>query len=296
MKLLDFGSVNIDHVYQLPHLVREGETVHSLRYEKNAGGKGMNQAVALAKAGCTVHFAGAIGPDGETLRQELADLGVGVEHLRTLPMPTGHALIQVDAQGRNAIILYGGANEGITPDFIRATLEKFSAGDWLLMQNEIACGETLLRGAKARGMQVALNPSPMTAALRAWPLEQVDWFLLNEIEGGDMTGEREPEKILDAMLRRYPACHIVLTLGAQGAYYADAGVRHFQPAFPVKAVDTTAAGDTFTGFFLQAILAGKGPRRALLEAARASAIAVGRAGAGVSIPTRAEVDAALAEN
>ena len=142
-------------------------------------------------------------------------------------------------------------------------------------------------------MRVILNPSPISPALLDWPLEKVEWLILNEIEGGDITGKSSPEEMLDELLRRYPACHVVLTLGAEGSVYADGAQRLRQAAIPTEAVDTTAAGDTFTGYFIRAILAGKSIRESLLTASHAASIAVSRPGAGRSVPAQAEVRAAM---
>ena len=292
MKMLVFGSMNIDHVYRMPHLVRAGETLSSSVYQRNPGGKGLNQAIALARAGMDVHFAGAIGRDGLFLRDYLATFGVDTSLVRVLEEPTGHAIIQLDEAGQNAIVLYGGANQQMTEESIRDTLAGFGAGDCILLQNEINLLEEIIRQAKAKGMQVILNPSPMSDALPPL-LPLVDWLILNEVEGEDVTDCREPDAMLDALLNRCPDCRVVLTLGVQGAMYADRTRRCFQPAFPVQAVDTTAAGDTFTGFFFRWVLGGGTVEEALRVAARASAIAVTRPGAGGSIPAMAEVAALL---
>ncbi|MBO4298565.1 MAG: ribokinase [Clostridia bacterium] len=293
MKTLVFGSVNIDHVYRLSHLVREGETISSDEYRKNEGGKGTNQAVALAKAGLEVWFAGAIGKDGQFMKDYLTSFGVNTDDLRTLDAPTGHAIIQVDEEGRNSIILYGGANRMITPEMIGETLSHFAAGDYVLLQNEISGGEEIIRQAAGRGMHVALNPSPVSEELLSWPLELVEWLILNEIEGADITGLTDTEAMLDELLRRYPNCRVVLTLGEMGSVYADGQRRVRQGIMPVDAVDTTAAGDTFTGYFLQTVLAGGSVENALRTAAQAASIAVSRPGAGRSIPLKDEVRSAL---
>lgn len=288
MKILVFGSLNIDHVYRMPHLVRAGETIASISYQKNAGGKGLNQAIALAKAGQAVRFAGAIGKDGLFLREYLEDCGVDISLLQVLDEPTGHAMIQLDSDGQNAIVLYGGANQKITAEMIREVLEGFDPGDFLLLQNEINLLPEIVRQAKAKGMQIVLNPSPMSDTLRLL-LPQVDWLILNEVEGEDLTGCADPETMVRALLAMQPACRIVLTLGAQGAMYADHGKRCIQPAFHVETVDITAAGDTFTGFFLSGMLEGQSVEDALLLAAKAAAIAVSRSGASKSIPSLQEV-------
>lgn len=295
MKLLDFGSLNIDHTYQLPHLVRPGETLASDSYHKSEGGKGFNQAVALAKAGQEVYLAGAIGQDGLFLRDYLQELGVHTEHLCVLNAPTGHAMIQLDTEGQNCIILFGGTNGMITEAMIDEVLADFGAGDYLLLQNEISHVDSIICAAHAKGMHIILNPSPMSPELLTWPLELVEWFILNEIEGADITGKTQPEEMLDELLRRYPACHVVLTLGERGSVYADATQRIDQSIVPAHTVDTTAAGDTFTGYFLHALLQGEAIQQALKTAACASAITVSRPGAGRSIPAAEEVQAAIKE-
>ncbi len=289
MKLLVFGSLNIDHTYRMPHLVREGETLTSSAYARSEGGKGFNQAVALAKAGQPVHFAGAIGQDGLFLRDYLQSLGVNTDHIRVLEVPTGHAIIQVDEQGRNAIILFGGANQAITEAQVDEVLAQFGAGDYILLQNEISLGDVILRKAHAKGMQVILNPSPISDELLRWPFDLVDWLILNEIEGCDMTGQTEPDKIIAALQQELHIPHIVLTLGDKGAIYADREVCIRQCALPADVVDTTAAGDTFTGYFFASFLSGHSPADALRKAAAAAALTISRPGAARAIPFAEEV-------
>lgn len=289
MRLINFGSVNVDHVYQLSHLVRKGETIASTDYRKTEGGKGFNQAVALAKAGQKVYFAGAIGSDGLFLKDYLNEYGVDTMYLEVFDIPTGHAIIQVDENGSNSIILYGGANRRITKEMVERVLNQFSDGDMLLMQNEICGGDIILREAAKRGMHVVLNPSPITPELMDWPLEYVEWFILNEVEAAELSGEMDTKKMLDALLNRFPQSHIVLTLGEQGAVCAYGDSRIYQPAVPAKTVDSTAAGDTFTGYFLHMIINGESLEAALLLAARAASITVSRPGAAISIPNMEEV-------
>ena len=294
MKILNFGSLNLDLVYQIPHFVRAGETLSTTGFSRNVGGKGLNQSVALAKAGAEVYHAGMVGADGEMLRTFLSENGVDVRFVRTIDQPSGHAVIQVVPEGNNCIFLYGGANQCVTAEMIETTLNPFRPGDLVLLQNEINLVPEIIRAARQRGLQVALNPSPASPDMKAWPLNMVDWLLLNEVEGADLTGCADPQQSLDALLQRYPACRIVLTLGSDGAMYADAQQRVHQAAFRVQAVDTTAAGDTFTGYFLQSMLSGHSPADALLRACCASAIAVCRPGASASIPHAEEVALRLA--
>jgi ribokinase len=293
MKLLDFGSLNIDHTYQLPHLVKNGETLSSTQYQRSEGGKGFNQAVALAKAGREVFFAGAVGPDGKFLQKYLNTLHINTDYLQVLDAPTGHAIIQLDAAGQNSIILFGGTNVTISRKMIDETLAHFACGDYILLQNEISHGEYLIHAAHAKGMHVILNPSPFSPELLSWPLEKVEWLILNEIEGCDITGRSVPNEMLDELLRRFPQCHVVLTLGAEGSVYADADQRIHQAAIWTEAVDTTAAGDTFTGYFVHEMLKGEAIQSSLKTASYASSIAVSRHGASRSVPQMEEVLAAM---
>lgn len=289
MRVLVFGSLNIDHVYQVPHFLRPGETMDSTAYSRNAGGKGLNQAIALARAGQDTAFAGAIGQDGLFLRDALTQAGVDTRHVQVLEAATGHAIIQVEEAGGNAILLYGGANRCITREMAQEVLAHFAPGDCVLLQNEISCGKDILLLAKQKGLRIALNPSPVSADLHQWPLAEVDWLILNEVEGEDLTSQHLPQAMLDELNRRFPRTAVVLTLGENGAYYRDVSQQLHQHAIPAKAVDTTAAGDTFTGYFLQSVLAGNSPADALRIAAHAAALAVTRPGAGASIPLMEEV-------
>lgn len=293
MKILNFGSLNLDLVYQMPHFVRAGETLSSTAFSRNVGGKGLNQSVALAKAGAEIYHAGLVGEDGEILRAFLAENGVDTRFVRTVEQPSGHAVIQVEPAGNNCIFLYGGANQCITEAFIREALEPFSAGDFLVLQNEINMIDKIIDAAWEKGMQVVLNPSPIADNLRQLPLEKISWFILNEIEGGELSGESEPSAILDRLTALYPHAKIVLTLGGDGSVYCGDGQHIRQSAYKVQAVDTTAAGDTFTGFFFAAIADGAPAAEALKRASKASSISVTRSGAAVSIPTLSEVLEAL---
>ncbi len=293
MKILNFGSLNLDLVYQMPHFVRAGETLSSTSFTRSVGGKGLNQSVALAKAGAQVYHAGLVGEDGEMLRSFLQENGVDVRFVRTVDAPSGHAVIQVEPAGNNCIFLYGGANQCVTEAFIREALEPFEAGDFLILQNEINDIGRIIELAADRGMQVVLNPSPIADNLKSLPLERISWFILNEIEGAELSGRSDAGDVLEGLTALYPHARIVLTLGSEGSVYAGEGRRVHQSAYRVKAVDTTAAGDTFTGFFFAAMAEGAPVEEALRRASKASAISVTRPGAAASIPTLDEVLEAL---
>ena len=292
MKTLCFGSLNIDNVYDVPHFVARGETLAAGALNIFSGGKGLNQSVALARAGLEVFHAGAIGSDGQFLLDELAQAGVDTRYTAVLESTrTGHAIIQKGPDGDNCILLFGGANQQITRHQIDRTLENFSAGDLLVLQNEISELHYLVSAAKACGMTVALNPSPMEASLLPL-LTQVDYLILNEIEAAQFLGLEQaggPEEMLDELIRRFPSVTIALTIGKDGSIYARGTERIRQEAVPVQAVDTTVAGDTFTGYLLAGLLTEGDPAAAMKYAAAAAAIAVTRSGAAPSIPTRDEV-------
>lgn len=290
ISILNFGSLNIDHVYHVASFVRPGETVSSLRYDRIPGGKGLNQSVALARAGAHVFHAGKVGSDGKFLVELLCRDGVNTDWVAENGSVTGHACIQVDENGQNCIVLHGGANREITVDEVHQVLDAFHAGDWLVLQNEISCLPEIVQAAAERELVIVLNPSPITPDLLKMDLSPVSYLLLNETEGKDLTGETQPQKITAALLGRYPNLKIVLTLGGDGALYADAASSVSVPACSVQAVDTTAAGDTFTGYFIAAVSAGEPVREALIRASQAAAIAVSRPGASISIPNKQELD------
>ena len=292
MKALCFGSMNIDYVYSLDHIVGPGETIFSTGRETFAGGKGLNQSVAMAKAGLPVWHAGICGTGGELLIDTLRENGVDTSLVRREDSPPGHTVIQVDARGQNCIIVYGGTNRRVTPEYIAEALSGFGEGDMVLLQNEVNRLGEIIDAAHARGMRVVLNPSPFDPAVLECDLDKVDLFLVNEIEGAQISGlpATAPEAILDWFASAHPKSAVILTLGADGAWYSDAAVRRYQSAVPPKAVDTPAAGGTFTGFFLEGWLTGRGIEESLLRAARASSIAVSRPGAAPSIPSAAERD------
>ncbi len=295
MKILNFGSLNIDYTYQVDHFVRAGETLSSSSLQVFSGGKGLNQSIALSKAGAQVWHAGAVGAsDGDFLIEELLKAGVSTEHIAHKDGQTGHAIIQKDPQGQNCILLYGGANQQISREDADRVLAGFGAGDFLILQNEISEIGYIMEQAHRRGMKIVLNPSPMDEKIGTYPLETVDYFLLNEVEASDLCGLEagtEPERLMEALRAHFPKASILLTLGGDGSVYWDGETLYRQGIVKVPVVDTTAAGDTFTGYFIGGLQRGEDARTALSHAARAAAIAVSRPGAAPSIPERAEVEA-----
>ena len=293
MKILNFGSLNIDYTYDVDHFVRGGETLSSKALHLFPGGKGLNQSIAASRSGADVWHAGAVGKsDGEFLIKQLNEAGVNTDYVKRLEVPSGHAIIQRQPDGGNCILLFGGSNQEITRRMADEVLEHFGKGDYLLLQNEISEVGYIMKRAAEKGMRIVLNPSPMDEKIGKLPIESVDYFLLNEVEAESLCGEgaNRPEAMMEKLTKGFPKAKIVLTLGSQGSLYWDGEKMIKQPCYKVKAVDTTAAGDTFTGFFIGGLSQGMEGVKALDWAARAAAVAVSRAGAATSIPSKEEVD------
>jgi len=294
MKVLNFGSMNIDYVYAVDHMVQPGETQSSMGMEVFLGGKGFNQSTALAKAGVPVYHAGQIGEDGKLFLEAAKEFAIKDDYIKVCEGKSGHTIIQVDKNGQNCILLYGGGNRTITREFVDEVLSGFEKGDILLLQNEINELDYIIDQAYSKGMEIYLNPSPFDKELDKCDMSKVSCFLLNEIEGGQISGgETEPDKIVDSILAKYENAKIVLTLGGEGSMYADKEKRCRQSIYKVEAVDTTAAGDTFTGYFIAGVLMGKTVEETLKMCAIASGIAVSRKGATPSIPYMEEVEKML---
>lgn len=291
MKILNFGSLNIDYVYSLNHFVQKGETITSDKLNVFAGGKGLNQSIALSRAGGNVYHAGAIGADGVFLEEVLNEAGVDTRFLmKCEDVRTGNAIIQKDRGGDNCIILYGGANQAITKEMADEVLSAFGEGDWLFLQNEISEIPYIVEKAHKRGMRIVLNPSPMNEKILRINLNYIDCFILNEVEAHALVREdADQAALLNQLKERFPHAEIVLTLGEKGSVYAGAEGIAEQKAYQVATVDTTAAGDTFIGYYMAERLQGESVKEALDMASRASAIAVSKKGAAPSIPKRDEV-------
>ena len=288
-KILSYGSMNVDYVYHVPHFLLPGETLSSTSRTVNCGGKGLNQSIALARAGAEVYHAGKLGSGGEMLAQALKSSGVDVSLLASSEGPTGHTIIQIDPAGQNCIMLFGGSNQEITRAEVDRTMEGFGPGDYLILQNEINELAYIMESAHKKGVSIVLNPSPINENLDTLPLELVSLLVFNEIEGAALAGTEDESAALDILRKRFPNCRLLMTLGSRGCIYDDGQQRLTQGIYKVKAVDTTAAGDTFTGYFVTCLSQGMEPAVCLDLASRASAIAVTRPGAADSIPTMDEV-------
>lgn len=293
MRILIFGSANIDFVYAVDNIVRPGETTQSGAITVFPGGKGLNQAVAVAKAGAPCRFAGTIGADGLFLKELLQSAGVDTTPIRVSENKTGHAIIQVDRLGHNSIIIAHGANFENDRAYVDRVLSHYAAGDYLILQNEINDPSYLVQRAHSIGMVIFLNPSPINEAILSLDLSRISYLILNETEAEQIGKTENTDGFLQEIRRAYPHLRVVLTLGANGSIYADESGQYHCRAYRVQAVDTTAAGDTFTGYFVAMLSLGYPVREALKYASAAAAVAVSRPGAAVSIPTFAEVREAM---
>ena len=288
-RILSYGSLNLDFVYRVPHFVAPGETLSSTDRVLNCGGKGLNQSLAAARAGAKVFHAGKIGADGQILAGVLRESGVDTSLLAVSEGANGHAIIQVDAGGQNSIILYGGSNQEITGEEVDNALQDFGPGDYLILQNEINHLPYIMEQAARTGLSIIFNPSPIDGSIARLPLHLASLLIFNEIEGAALVGREDGEEILNILRKRWPECRLLLTLGSQGCIYDAGGRRLRQGIYHTEVVDTTAAGDTFTGYFAACLAAGMPEEACLDMASRAAAIAVSRPGAAPSIPTMEEV-------
>ena len=283
-RILNFGSLNIDHVFRVDTFVQPGETKTTKSQRINPGGKGLNQSIALAKAGARVQHAGLLGRDGEMLRDAMSESGVDLSLLRPTEALSGSAVIEVTDDGQNRILLYGGSNRLLTEEQVRDALDTLEPGDIVLLQNETNLVGEIIREASARGLRPVLNAAPSDASVLRYPLNELSWLIVNEIEGALIAGCEEPSDIFETLCARYPECGILLTLGSEGAMCRGCGKKLRIGVCTVRPVDTTAAGDCFIGFFLYGLTSGLSLEQTLRLSTAASALCIQSEGAAGSIP------------
>ncbi len=284
MKILNIGSMNIDYVYKVEHIVKEGETLNVLSIETNVGGKGLNQSIAVSRAGEKTFHAGMIGSEGNILTKYLNDNNIDITLIDNCNCEQGHAVIQVDKDGRNSILVYGGSNKMITKEYINKVLNRFDSEDILMVNNEVSELEYILEKAHEMKMRTVFNASPIDSLLLNIDMSKVTYLVINEIEGEALSKEKEPDMILQNMLYKYPDIKIVLTLGPAGSIYKDKEKTVYQESYKVEAKDTTAAGDTFMGYFTAGIAKGLKIEECMKMASMAAAITVTKHGAAETIP------------
>lgn len=293
MKVLNFGSLNIDYVYEVDNFVKKGETIASKSMQQFVGGKGLNQTVALKRAGVNVAHAGSVGKDGSFLLDYLSNEGIDTSLIYINPdVKTGHAIIQIDHSHDNCILLYGGANRAIPAFYFDKILHTYQAGDFIVLQNEINDVSKIIEQAHEKGMIVIYNPAPMNEDAKQVNFDFVDYLILNEHEASALLNI-DPENIsqlIEGLARRFSNKHIILTLGETGSVYIHGERIYRQKAYRAPVVDTTGAGDTFIGFFVASIVKGKTIKISMDIASRASSMAISKKGAAPSIPYIADID------
>lgn len=289
MKILNFGSLNIDYVYSLDHIVSPGETATSHKFEIFPGGKGLNQSIAASRAGAKIYHAGCIGCDGSILTEVLLKNGVDISYINKEQERNGHAIIRVEASGQNSIFVFSGANSMVSENFVDTVLENFEKGDIILLQNEIRNVDYIVEKAYQKEMCTIFNPSPFNQKIKNIDFNKLSYIIVNEVEAKEITGTDIPEDSLLFMKNKYPNLKVILTIGDKGCFYADSENKIYQSAFDVRVVDTTAAGDTFAGYFTAELAKGTSYAAILKIASAASALAVSENGAEPSIPDREKV-------
>lgn len=293
MKIINFGSLNLDYVYSVDHIVLPGETISSDAFQIFCGGKGLNQSIALARAGAEVHHAGLVGQNGGMLVDFLQKNGVICKNVLQVEENNGSAIIQLNKKGQNSIILYGGSNRVLTKEYIDNALDEIDSMDFVLLQNETNLVDYIIDAAYERGARVVMNLSPYDEGINACDLFKVWMIFINEIEGEQIAGTGDVQKMPKKILELYPDLKIVLTLGENGSVYQDNSYSCKQRIFKTKVIDTTGAGDTFLGFFVASILRGNSAGTSLKTAAMAASLAVSKKGAAQSIPMLEDVEKAL---
>ncbi|SEN11168.1 ribokinase [Loktanella fryxellensis] len=278
MAIWNLGSINADFVYAVPHIPTGGETLRSTGREIYLGGKGTNMSVAAARAAATVHHIGAVGDDGEWAVDRLMEYGVDTRFIARVEEDTAQAVIAVDSHGENMIILFPGANDAIPQSILQEAMAEAQTGDWLLIQNETNLQRTAATLGRKMGLRVAYAAAPFDADRVQAVLPHLDLLFLNRVEADQLraaTG-KEPQ---DLGVR-----DVIVTLGADGAdWFGPQGHRHFD-AVPVTPVDTTGAGDTFTGYVMAGLDRGQPIAQAIKLAMRAAALMVTRHGTADVIP------------
>ncbi len=286
--IINFGSINIDHVYRVPHMPAPGETLAVLSYDKFLGGKGVNQSIAIAKSGGSVRHVGATGPDGEWVLEQLRLAGLDLQAIASVDAPTGHAIIMVDETGENQILICSGANAALSMEQIERELDQADpADDWVLLQNETNLMPEIVQCAKRWGLRVVYSAAPFVAEQTLPLLSSTDLLVVNELEAEALAAA------CGTSVAQIPVPEMIITRGAKGAVFTSADGQVEQAAFNVSPVDTTGAGDTILGAFLANYCAGADVPEALRFASAASALQITRPGAASAIPDKVDVDVFL---
>ena len=284
MKVLNFGSINKDFIYSVNDFVNPGETISSIKYNIKIGGKGLNQSVAISKAGQKIYHAGIINIDDTFILDKLKKWNVNCENILIGDNPTGHAIIQVDKKGENSIIIHGGANDNVDIKFIESVLSKFNSGDILVLQNEINNIKEIIKRAHHKKMKIVFNPAPFNKKILSYDLNKISTLILNQTEGEALSKEKKPDNILKVLNSKFKNTEIILTLGEKGSIYSFKDQLFKIEAHRADTVDTTGAGDTFIGYYVAGLISGMNKKENLNRASEAAAIATTKIGGAESIP------------
>lgn len=295
-KILNFGSLNIDKIYGLDHIVKEGETISASSYDEGMGGKGLNQSIALKRAGADPIHAGFVGEDdGDILLDYMAENEIDFL-VKKVSDKSGHAIIQVDKNAKNSIIVEAGANKNIDKSYIDQVLAEFDEGDYLLLQNEISNLQYIVDMASKKKMKIFLNPSPVDETIKTIDFNKIDSLILNETEAYELSGCENSDEIIDYFRKNYKDLNLLLTLGKDGGIYSSKDKEIKFSSFKTHAIDTTGAGHTFLGYFLASISKGADLEKSLNIASLAAGLACSKSGAANSIPSLKEVEEYIKEN
>lgn len=289
IKILNFGSLNIDKNYEVEKIVKDGETISSTGFFESIGGKGLNQSTAIKKAGGKIYHAGLVGENDSKILLDFIKEDEINSLVEKVAGPSGHAIIQVDQSGNNAIIVSPGANGEISKAYVDDVLKNFDKKDFLVIQNEISNNSYIIEKAKEREMIIFLNPSPMDEKINDIDLSKIDYLFINESEAQKLTGRFDPEEIIGFLKTNYPDLAIILTLGDAGGVYAKDNDFISFDAYPTELVDSTAAGDTFLGYFVTGLTKGGEISRILNLASLAASLTCSKKGAASAIPSLDEV-------
>lgn len=285
MAIYNLGSINADLLYPVPHLPAPGETLAASGFRRGLGGKGANMSVAAARGAARVVHIGAVGPDGRWARDLLMEYGVDTRHIATVDTVTGHAIILIDLAGENMIIINPGANHALNEAHIGLALAEASPGDTLLMQNETTHQMLCAKIGADLGLRVVYAAAPFDAEAVHAVLPYLDMLILNAVEADQLTQAlgKGPEAL--------GVTDVIVTLGARGCRWIHRGdtIKDFA-ALPVTPVDTTGAGDTFTGFLLAGLDRGMPMEQAIRLATKAAALMVTRVGTADVIPDLLEIE------
>ena len=284
MKILNFGSINKDLVYKVEDFVKPGETISSRDYGLYLGGKGLNQSVAISKSGSEVYHAGCINKSDHSIISDLKKWGVNTDYINKIDEATGHAIIQINQDGENSIIIHGGANNCVEKDQIDKVLSNFNEGDYILLQNEINSVNEIIEKAHKKGLRIFFNPAPYSISVNNYSIEKVNTLIYNETEGQRLSGEKDYKEIIKTLSNKYPNTRQILTLGKKGSIYSFDKNTIKVKAESVKTIDSTAAGDTYIGYYVSSLSKKISVEESMKIASKAASIATTIVGGANSIP------------